>query len=211
MATKKPEATPKRLPPRTAPTARKLPIKPVAKKVKLPSRPLPMVKKLPIKKVDEIADLDASSLPTLWIYKCNIKSEHRGDWAVFFGAGRRGNGEWGGTWSTDSNASRKRLFEDVQVNDLMLAWQSDRQEAVGLCRVADLPYDHDYHGEISTILETRMVFTKPIKLLKLKKVYPALKYGTGFQPGGGTIFATTSEEAKLVYQLCGVPASLLTS
>lgn len=173
-----------------------------------PSKVLPKAKpplKLPTK-ANEVAALDLRFIPPLWIYKCNIESLQNGDWKVFFEREREGDGEWGGTWCIESKTSLKFLREEIQVRDLMLAWQSDRREAVGLCRVADLPDDG---GEISIVLKTVMQFANPVKLLPYKKIHDAIKHGKGFQPGGGTLFATTSPEAKVILRLCGVPASLL--
>jgi hypothetical protein len=45
--------------------------------------------------------------------------------------------------------------------------------------------------------------------LKSKKQHDALGEGIGFQPGGATRFATSSAEAKVIFKLCGIPASLL--
>ena len=175
-------------------------------KKNLSPKALPQAKKLPTKFIPKETDeFELGPLPVLWIYKCNIASPHNGDWTYFFEE-LGGCSEWGGTWSIDSNASLQFLREEIQVRDLMLAWQSDRQAAVGLCRVTGLPFDG---YETSIFLETLMRFARPIKLLKLKKQYDALAKGRGFQPGGGTLFATTSAEAKAIFRLCGVPATLL--
>ncbi len=186
---------PKRLPTKALPTPKKRPTKVV-----------PSARKLPTK-ADDIGAIDARFLPMLWIYKCNIEAAANGDWNYFFEAEKQGDGLWGGTWCINNNASLKYLREEVQVGHLVLAWQSDRPAAMGLCRMADLPEDG---YDISIVLETLMVFQKPINLLKYKRTYPALKNGTGFQQGNaGTLFPTTPEEAKVIFQLCRVPVSLL--
>lgn len=127
--------------------------------------------------------------PTLWVYKCNTNDAHAsGDWQVFF---REGSGEWGGSWCIRNHYSLQLLREEIKVGHLVLAWQTDRRAAVGLCRVSELPDDGDH---IAICLETVRRFRRPIKLLELKKQYPELANGNAFKQGKlGTLFDTTRD------------------
>lgn len=139
----------------------------------------------------------------LWIYKCNAKEGVRGNWDYFFD-NVIDELDWGSTRddSIKSNASRKILRQEMQVGDLILAWQSDMKVAIGLCRVAELENDGD---DVTILLETVNRFKKPVNLLEWKKKYPALRDGIGFQQGSaGTIHATTAPEAAAILKICGV-------
>jgi hypothetical protein len=151
------------------------------------------------------------STPTLWVYKCNINEDACGDWKEFFEGDRKGTGEWGGTWCIKNPYSRQILREEMEKGDLVLAWQTDQQQAVGLCRVVALLDGPDDGQDIDTAiyLETVMRFPIPIKLLAFKKQYPELINGNAFKQGKlGTLFDTKPDEARVILQLCGVPKDL---
>ena len=142
----------------------------------------------------------AMRTPKLWIYKCNANDvQSAGDWNVFF-EDLGGAGQWGGTWCINNGYSRQILLEQMDFDDLVLAWQTDQRAAIGLCRVTDLPNDGEH---IAIHLETVKRFREPIRLLALKKQFPALANGIGFKQGKlGTLFDTTADEAKIILKLC---------
>ena len=101
-------------------------------------------------------------MPKMWIYKCNTNDEgNHGDWTEFFSS-RRGRGGWGGGWCIRNAGSRIILFEEMQIGDLILAWQTDARAAMGLCRVIDLPGEGD---EREIQMETIKRFNPPVRLL----------------------------------------------
>lgn len=153
-----------------------------------------------------IAYLGEERTPPLWVYKCNAKADAQGDWDYFFDE-MDGQGEWGGTWCINNHASRKIIREQLQVGDLMLAWQTDKQAAYGLCQVAALEDDGQ---EIAIILKPVMRFAQPVKLLEWKERSPALANGKAFRQGNaGTIFGTTPAEAAEILRICGVDLAVL--
>lgn len=142
----------------------------------------------------------------LWVYKCNATSSAEGEWDYFFDD-VGGEGEWGGTWCINNHASRKIIRERLQVGDLVLAWQTDKQAAYGLCRVAAL---EDHGDDTGIILETLMRFAQPVKLLEWKERSPALADGKAFRKGNaGTIFETTPAEATEILRICEVDLAVL--
>lgn len=148
---------------------------------------------------------EESTLP-LWVYKCNAKSDAQGEWNYFFDE-MDGQGEWGGTWCINNHASRKIIREHLRVGHLVLAWQTDKQAAYGLCRVAAL---EDHGEDIGIVLETVMRFAQPVKLLEWRERSPALDDGKAFLKGNaGTIFGTTPAEAAEILRICGVDQSYL--
>lgn len=144
----------------------------------------------------------------LWVYKCNATSSAQGDWDSFFDdLGGDREGQWGGTWCINNHASRKIIRERLQVGDLVLAWQTDKQAAYGLCRVAALDDDGQ---EIAIILAPVMRFAQPVKLLEWKERKPALANGKAFRKGNaGTIFETTPAEAAEILRICEVDLAVL--
>ena len=118
-----------------------------------------------------------------------------------------GEGEWGGTWCINNRASRKIIRERLKVGDLVLAWQSDKQAALGLCRVSELADDGQ---DIGIVLETVMRFEQPVKLLEWKDHSPALANGKAFRQGNaGTIFETTPAESAEILRICEVGPDIL--
>src|SRR6266545_5406345 len=112
----------------------------------------------------------------LWVYKCNARNPPRrvvsGDWEDFFAGGTQ---EWGSTQTIGSAVSLRILREEMSVGDLVLAVQTDRRAAVGLCRVAELiDYADDGRMERDLILEPVQLFERPVRLHELKKTRPAL-------------------------------------
>jgi hypothetical protein len=144
----------------------------------------------------------------LWVYKCNARNPPQrvvsGDWEDFFAGGTQ---EWGTTQTIGSAVSLRILWEEINVGDLVLAVQTDRRVAVGLCRVAEL---NDYPGEDGRIereliLEPVQLFERPVRLYDLKKTRSALARVQALRQGPiQSLYATTAAEARVLLRACGV-------
>ncbi len=149
----------------------------------------------------------------LWVYKCNARNPPPGvvvaDWEQFFREGRR---EWGSTQAIRSAVSLRVLREEMAEGDLVLAIQTDRRAAMGLCRVAEFD---DYRGadgrwERDVILESLRRFHPPVRLYELKKAQRALTQVKALQQGPvQTLYATTPREARILLEACGVEPGML--
>jgi hypothetical protein len=144
-----------------------------------------------------------SVLPPLWVYKNNALQ--LGDWEDFF-AGPQPD-EWGGSTTIFSNESLDILWNRMAPGDLVLAWQTDRRVAVGLCRVVDLD-DKVVPGERFMILERVGASFEPhVRLLDMRKANPtsALAHVRAFAQGHmGSLYETTPKEARVLLRACGV-------
>ena len=143
----------------------------------------------------------------LWIYKCNVNHPNSGQWEKFFD-NYKGTGRWGGADNIKDPSSRRILLKELQKGDLILAWQVDRQVALGLCKLTKRPTEDD---DFDILLTAVQRFPAPIKLLQWKKKSKALARGKGFIPGRqGTLFETNSDEAREILRRCGVYRQTLT-
>jgi Domain of unknown function (DUF3883) len=144
----------------------------------------------------------------LWVYKCNARNPPQrvvsGDWEDFFAGGTQ---EWGTTQTIGSAVSLRILREEMNVGDLVLAVQTDRRAAIGVCRVAefdDYPGDDD-RIERELILEPVQLFERPVKLYDLKKTRSALARVQALRQGPiQSLYATTAAEARVLLRVCGV-------
>lgn len=140
---------------------------------------------------------------TLFVYKCNNDSAAGnaayGDWEKVFGS--KGETSWGGEWSTDKPSHKRIVREVMQVGDLVLAWQTDRKGAIGLCEVTRL--DASPMGRL-IYLRPLERFSTPVRLHELKKTsHPNLRNVSALKQGNaGTFYETTKQEAKWVLQAC---------
>ena len=139
----------------------------------------------------------------LFVYKNNSAGDDAGNaswglWADFF---RRGTPQpWGGSWMTRSALSLKILREEIGKGDRILAWQSDHRVAVGTALVHRIDEDEDGGREL--ILKREEHFSRPVPLLDLRAADAQLANVKAFRPGGGTLFRTTSEEARVLLDAC---------
>jgi hypothetical protein len=107
---------------------------------------------------------------------------------------------WGSTEWIRSNASRKHIREEMFAGDLILAWQVDRAEAVGLCRVAAVRERDGWHD---MFLEPVEQFDEPVRIRHLRREDSTLWQVRAFRPGSqGTIFPTTPAEGRLLLRTC---------
>jgi hypothetical protein len=137
----------------------------------------------------------------LWVYKVNIDEENAayGDWEQLFDdlVATGIPQAWGGAWATNK-PNDKRHFTELTSGDRILAWQSNRQVAVGLLEV-----DRVENGGDDVFLKMLERFTQPVPINKLKKVHPGLRDVSAFKQGhAGTLYATSSDEAALLLKVC---------
>jgi len=150
----------------------------------------------------------------LWIYKCNAKPYAvqpalGGNWCDFFSEPSQPT-QWGGTYITENNMSLKNIRNGMQPGDFVLAWQTDQRAAVGLCRLIALRQDGG-PDDLKIIMEpVGQMFSRPVKILEMKKTNPALANVKAFQKGlAGTIYATDEHEADLLLATCGIDPKIL--
>ena len=124
--------------------------------------------------------------PQVWVYKCNDSEEapwpQRGDWARFFS--QPGKGIWGGEWSTKNPESRKIIRERMSPGDLVLCYQTDRREMVGICEL--VRFVHTSRGPRKgreLVLRPAERFRPPVKIHDLKDTIAPLKTVRALQPG----------------------------
>jgi len=108
-----------------------------------------------------------------WVYKCNSRNlPHQvayGDWNDFFVDGRAD--KWGSTESVPALSQAKR-------RDMILAYQTDRNELVGLARVVALRRRGPHLDLILKPIRRISVKVRPLKDLDAKiAAIPALKPG----------------------------------
>jgi hypothetical protein len=150
----------------------------------------------------------------LWVYKCNaIEHAHQiatGDWDDFFAGPQPGR--WGGSWTMASPTSLDILRIRMQPGDLVLCWQTNRQRAVGLCRVDSLNDRVDRDGEKQREMLLELLgepFSPPVPLLAMRRQDPKLAAVRCFRPGGGTLYETSPTEARILLRACGILPSTL--
>ena len=109
----------------------------------------------------------------IWVYKCNSKKRSYqvsyGDWQKFFEAGRID--EWGSTeWIP--------ALADAKEGDTIIAYQTDRNELVGVARVVEQKPRGRYQDLMLKPVETIGVKVRPLKNNDPKvAVIPALQPG----------------------------------
>lgn len=144
----------------------------------------------------------------LWVYKCNVLNlPHQGgwgDWAEVFN--QQGPVPWGGSETMRSTSSLHILWEEMAPGDVVLAYQTDQQAAVGLCVVEDLV---DYVDDLDApqremILRPIERFPQPVKIHQLKRGDPVLEGAAALRSGfPQTLYRTTPEEATALLVACG--------
>jgi hypothetical protein len=135
-----------------------------------------------------------------WIYKCNsLNQPHQqayGDWADFFDHWRED--QWG---STEWIPALKKLT----VGDMIIAYQSDRNELVGLARVARTSNEKDAHIYLEPL--ERMA----VKIRPLKRSDPRIANIPALQPGPiKTIYEISDSDASRLLKVAGATYALKT-
>jgi hypothetical protein len=125
----------------------------------------------------------------IWIYKCNARNEpHQstyGDWKDFFRDGE--TSDWG---STESVPALRR----ASVGDRIIAYQTDRNELVGMAQVVGWRRRGKYEDIILKPLVRLGVKVRP-----LKKRYPRVARIPALRPGPiRTLYEIPPADAKLL-------------
>jgi len=132
-----------------------------------------------------------------------------GDWEDLFAGGTQ---EWGSTRTIGSAVSLRILREEISPGDLVLALQTDRHAAIGLCQVARLD-DYpavDGSTERDLILEPIERFEQPVRLYELKKRRSDLAQVEALRQGPvQSLYATTAAEARLLLKICEMDPAML--
>ena len=142
----------------------------------------------------------------LWVYKVrndpNTNHLAWGDWSSVFEEPWQAR-RWGGAWAT-AKPDGKRIFnEEMSKGDLILAWQSDRAAAIGLCEVVG--WEESSTEGTDLVLRPIEVFARPVRLHDLKKTtHPELRTVASLKQGNAaTIYPTTNNEARALLAACG--------
>ena len=125
-------------------------------------------------------------MPAFWIYKCNSKDHEYqrtfGDWAEVFASSRPQ--EWGTTKVVPELGS-------ASVGDTIIAYQTDRNELVGIARVVRWKPQGKYKKLILKPTRTIGVRVRP-----LKKSHPKVARIPALQSGPiRTLYSITREDA----------------
>jgi hypothetical protein len=128
-----------------------------------------------------------------WVYKCNSRNlphqRHFGDWDDFFAKGIVTH--WGTTEIVPALADLKR-------GDQILAFQSDRNELVGIAIVRESS-EADTHVHLEPIQEVR------VKVRPLKQVDPRIAEIAAFKPGVvKTLYEIRESEVRWLLEAAGV-------
>jgi hypothetical protein len=140
---------------------------------------------------------------SLYVYKCRndpqTENAAYGDWQSRLT--HRSSFPWGGAWATRSAYSR-RLFEDeLVVGDLILAWQVDKQFAVGVAEVTG--FKSTRRGQ-EVLLKWLEVFATPVPINALKRTNQGLQNVKAFKRCfTATLYDTTKQEARILLRACG--------
>ncbi len=135
-----------------------------------------------------------------WIYKCNNKQSYGkksfGDWQEYYDAG----------YTTWGDSQERLALKKLRKGDIIIAYQTERNELVGLAQVTQPPSQRDTWLHLRPI--TRMknsVKVRPLKESDPKiDAIPALKGGP-IQ----TIYDISGSDAHRLLKAAGVPQQLL--
>lgn len=136
---------------------------------------------------------------TFWVYKCNseLKPYMRtyGDWAEFF-AGRSAR-----SWGTTKEVPQ---LEAAKVGDTILAYQTDRNELVGIARVVNWKPEGQWKRLI-----LRPVATIGVRVRRLKRLNPRVARIPALQPGPiRTLYRIDPVDAKALLDAAGARLKL---
>src|SRR6266404_1355236 len=108
-----------------------------------------------------------------WVYKCNSRNREYqvdfGDWSSFFERSRISR------WGTTERLPR---LEVLTPGDMIIAYQTDRNELVGVCRMSRFKKDGPFKIVLLEPLENVGVTVRPLKAADPKiAAIPALQPG----------------------------------
>lgn len=141
-------------------------------------------------------------MTALFVYKCrndpDAGNTSFGDWFDVLAEKRAFI--WGGAWATAQPRSRRLFEEELAAGDLILAWQSDRQAAVGVCKVDSFKSTTRGQEVLFRWIER---FDPPMHINEEKRTNPRLAAVRAFKQGNaGTLYPTTRAEARVLLQAC---------
>ena len=135
---------------------------------------------------------------TWWIYKCNNKQSYgkksSGDWQKYFDAGYT---SWG-------DSQERPALDKLRKGDIVIAYQTERNELVGLAQVTQSPSQRD------TRLYLKAVTTIGAKVRPLKESDPKIDEIPALKAGWiQTIYDISDSDADRLLRAAGVPRKLL--
>jgi hypothetical protein len=140
--------------------------------------------------------------PRIWMYKTRNQPGQAawGNWrSDFFDEVGPGGAKWGGEWGISSKESLSILQKHMRAGDLVIAYQIDTQEIVGLCRVRRVAEFEPGKG-LEMDLVPICLFSEPVLIHKLKReLDPKLKTVSALKSGHvGTLYWVSPEDAALL-------------
>ena len=150
-------------------------------------------------------------MPQLYVYKCKDDpyndNNAYGNWGEVFDDPNPVR--WGGVWATRNLTSIAIFRDELQVGDLILAWQTDESAAVGVAEVVG--FETAEQGTRDGVMKVEHVvlkaverFPQPVRLHELKKTtnpelaaVPSLKQGNV-----ATIYRTSRAHAYDLLRAC---------
>ena len=105
-----------------------------------------------------------------WLYKCNVDGGPAGYWGDWRGMvfNKKGPVEWGGDYSTRSPEVSRTLATEVNVGDVVVAYQTNLLGVVGFCTVT----------RIDGASGSRRLWLQPIEAVEPPFLIHAHKHGT---------------------------------
>lgn len=126
---------------------------------------------------------------SFWIYKCNAKPQPRqshlptGDWDDVFN--KKKEMRWG------SSRYIPRLVQELRPDDLIIAYQTDRTELVGIAELVDIKKVGDRLDIILAAIEDIRV-----QLPQLKRLDPTIESLSAFKKGAfSTLYRISTADA----------------
>ena len=140
----------------------------------------------------------------LWVYKCNRNEQEFarafGNWRDVFRTAKTQT--WGGSWCTGNNASKHFMNDVMRDGDLVLAYQTDDRNIVGVCRLEKIT---GQRNKRRIWLKPVHRFPSPIAIHELKTQIPELRTVKAFNGGfPQTIYSVSPHERRILEQACGV-------
>lgn len=140
----------------------------------------------------------------IWVYKCNRVqydySRAYGDWDDVFR--KTGEVRWGGSWCTANPVSKSIMNERIQRGDLVIAYQTDDRNIVGVCRLSKITGGKNNRG---LWLIPLYRFDPPVAIHEIKARVPELRKLSAFTGGfPQTLYAVSRSEQRLLERACGI-------
>lgn len=140
----------------------------------------------------------------VWVYNCNRNEQEfaraYGDWQdVFRNPKTR---QWGGSWCTGNSVSKNIMNELMRDGDLVLAYQTNDRNLVGVCRLVRITGERN---ERLLFMKPQHRFDPPVAIHELKGQIPALRSVSAFSGGfPQTVYAVSARERQILERACAV-------